>query len=209
MFWQEKKEEDIVFAQIGKRKKTAHDLCEKKRGSGKWFVSAAISIVCIIGVIVFLSLDDDIVGGQEEQETMEKVNIPKNGTVFYPFTYNNSDAEESVELVPLTIKTKGNGYYYIKLKDSETEKEKLIFFVHGGKSVELDVPQGDYLLYYAHGDEWYGTSDLFGTDTTYSKADEVFDFHKDENGDLLGWTVELYLQRDGNLGVENIDSDDF
>ena len=140
---------------------------------------------------------------------MEEVNIPKNGTVFYPFTYNNSDADESIGLAPLTIKTKGNGYYYIKLKDSETEKEELIFFVHGGKSVELDVPQGDYLLYYAHGDEWYGTSDLFGPDTTYSKADEVFDFHKDENGDLLGWTVELYLQRDGNLGVETIDSDDF
>ncbi len=204
MFWHEKKEEDILLAQRTREQRSWKTDCEKN--GNKWFVPVVVSILCITVVVCFLSLSN-IARNKDQHVDVEEVDIPKNGTVFYPFSYNNPDYETIT--APLTIKTKGDGYYYVKLKDSETEKNELIFFVHGGESVELNVPEGDYLLYYAHGEKWYGTSDLFGPDTMYSKADEVFDFHEDENGDLLGWTVELYLQRDGNLSVEAIDDDDF
>ena len=201
MFWQEKKEEDIIAAQ---RKQGNHSTIEKRSHiQFKPIFASIASIFVIVATILFLFKVDDISDRKENQYTPPATEVPANGTMFYPFSKYDGDT------APLTIKTKGDGYYYVKLKDSESGKNKFIFFVHGGRTVELNVPLGDYLLYYAHGDEWYGTSDLFGPDTVYFKADEVFDFYMDGNGELCGWTVELYLQENGNLDVDTVSVAEF
>lgn len=128
--------------------------------------------------------------------------LPGNGYEFY------SKAANEVRVAPLTIDTTGSGYYYVKLESYKTGKPELIFFVHGGESVETLVPLGTYVLKYANGDNWYGESNLFGEDTVYSKAAEPFEFYDD--GDYhKGWTVELYMQANGNLDVDTISEDEF
>jgi hypothetical protein len=44
---------------------------------------------------------------------------------------------------------------------------------------------------------------LFGTETTYSKADSTFDFTFD-GYQYSGYTVELIMQRNGNLRTSGI-----
>lgn len=109
---------------------------------------------------------------------------------------------------PLTIETRGDGYYLVKLKDKYSHRDVCSVFVYGGRSVNIDVDFGCYELYYAHGDTWYGEEFLFGSDTKYYKADDDFLF--EEYGDYVyGWTVELYFQDGGNLAVSTIDGSEF
>lgn len=82
------------------------------------------------------------------------------------------------------------------------------FFVRAGETANVDVPLGEYTLYYATGETWYGPELVFGDETIYYKADETFDFYE-EGGYINGWTVELYLQFDGNLSTDTIDPDEF
>lgn len=111
-------------------------------------------------------------------------------------------------IAPLSIKTSGTGYYFIKLKDALTKDTVLSFFLHGGKTADIDAPLGTYELYYTSGEEWYGTVDLFGEHTHYAKADELFEFYE-EDGYVNGWTVTLYPVQNGNLSTSEISPDEF
>lgn len=131
---------------------------------------------------------------------LQNVELPKNGEVL------SGNAEDRI--APFTINTEGNGYYYVKLKDADTKEDVICFFVYGGKSADVDVPLGTYELVYAYGLEWFGLEELFGADTSYTKADELFDFTQDET-QVYGWTVDLYVQYNGNLETEEIDASEF
>lgn len=131
-----------------------------------------------------------------------EIELPENGKIFHASTTSTHT------VAPLTISTKGDGYYYVKLKDHSTGKEVLGFFVYGGTDVTVDVPLGKYDLVYAYGHEWLGVSKKFGSETIYSKANDTFLFYQ-ENGYVNGWTVELYLQTDGNLDVNQIPASEF
>lgn len=127
--------------------------------------------------------------------------MPENGSIIHQYTYGEVTA-------PLTIVTDGDENYYVKLKDSVTGAEALSFFVRAGMSAEVEVPLGTYELSYAYGSYWYGVKYLFGDETLCAKADDIFEFTQD--GDYVyGWTVELYLQTDGNLDFDYIDADEF
>lgn len=109
---------------------------------------------------------------------------------------------------PLTVKTRGDGYYFVKLKDAYSHRDVCSFFIYGGRNAYIDVDYGCYDLYYAYGDTWYGEELLFGPDTVYYKADEPLIF-EEYGGYSYGWTVELYLQDGGNLGISTIDESVF
>ena len=112
-------------------------------------------------------------------------------------------------LAPLTVVTaNGSPNYYLKLVDSETHVVRLVFFVRSGKIAKLRVPLGSYELRYAAGAEWYGEEYLFGPGTEYAKAIEPFDFHTDSDR-VLGFTVELIKQINGNLREVAIRASDF
>ena len=109
---------------------------------------------------------------------------------------------------PLEIVTRGTDDYVVKLRDVDTGEEVLSFYVRAGETAEVEVPLGSYELSYACGQTWYGTKHLFGDSTRCAKADEVFTFELDGRS-VTGWTVELYLQTNGNLSTESIDLGEF
>jgi hypothetical protein len=74
----------------------------------------------------------------------------------------------------------------------------MTMYVEGGRYFETEVPLGSYEMRYASGKTWYGTTHLFGPETSYAKADRPFDFSFD-GSQYSGYTVELIMQSSGNL----------
>lgn len=113
-------------------------------------------------------------------------------------------------LAPLTVETdsNSNSAYYVKLVEQSTGLTDLSFFVCPGQTVDIDVPLGDYTVYYATGLHWYDYNDLFGDTTVCYKMDDLFCFYY-QDGYYNGYTLSLYNVPDGNLSYQEIDSDLF
>lgn len=112
-------------------------------------------------------------------------------------------------VAPLTISTRqGTGHYFVKIVDWATDTPVMTVFVRSGHSVNIKVPLGSYKIKYAAGSQWYGETYLFGPDTSYSMADKRFDFEEIGNH-VSGFTVELFLQPNGNLETKRIRPKDF
>lgn len=127
--------------------------------------------------------------------------LPVNGS---KSTYSNRDA-----IAPLTISTRqGLGHYFVKIVDWTTDAPVMTIFVRSGQSVSTKVPLGSYKVKYATGSQWYGKTHLFGPETSYSMADSRFDFEETGN-QVSGFTVELFLQPNGNLRTKRIRPKDF
>jgi hypothetical protein len=94
------------------------------------------------------------------------------------------------------------------LADAYSDADVLTVFVHGGSTVQIDVPLGTYIVKHAAGTKWYGYKHLFGPETSYSKADETFRFER--NGyQVTGYTITLYTVLHGNLQTSAIRPEDF
>jgi hypothetical protein len=111
-------------------------------------------------------------------------------------------------VAPLEIRSSRGSHYVVKLSDYYSGRSVLSVFVHGGSTVNLDVPLGTYKIKYASGDTWYGPEFLFGPDTSYSKADSSFNFRVIGN-QVSGYTLTLYKVVDGNLQTSPISPDEF
>lgn len=133
----------------------------------------------------------------------------------------------SERLAPLTVKASEDVNYYILLNPinppsnsslSSIEKRlarmrfmegaRMAFYVSAGKSAEVLVPLGDFEIYYATGQTWYGPKEKFGSDTQFYKCDDTFDFYEDDDG-YVGWTLTLYKVSNGNMDTTSIDESDF
>lgn len=111
-------------------------------------------------------------------------------------------------VAPLEVKTNSGSNYYLKVVDWTTKAEILTAFIRGGQPFETTVPVGSYEIKYAAGQRWFGTTLDFGEEGSYSRCDDRFDFTKTYNG-YNGYTIELILQRDGNLETDPIPADEF
>ena len=98
--------------------------------------------------------------------------------------------------------------YYIKLEDTATKRIALTLFVRAGSTTEVKVPVGNYIVKYASGTKWYGTDHLFGPNTSYNKADTIFDFFIEGN-QIVGNSVTLYKVQNGNLETKIIPKEEF
>lgn len=58
------------------------------------------------------------------------------------------------------------------------------------------------------GDVWYGPEYLFGEDTRRYQCEGTFRFY-DDGEYYQGWTLELYLQDNGNMDSDPIDASDW
>lgn len=128
-----------------------------------------------------------------------------------PVSYQNGDyvKKPSVKGVcPLEIEVKGDHIYYIYLDCLNDTQKDLAFLVDGGTTIEKDVPLGNYEIFYAVGDTWYGKARLFGANTQRYKCDGTFRFTKDSDG-YNGWTLELYPQSNGNLDTDPVSASEF
>lgn len=132
---------------------------------------------------------------------VEKLDLPPNGEINY-FTLDEP-------IAPLKIKSDKNTNYFIKLVEKNTKETAVTIFLHGGNQVETKVPLGLYEFRYASGNNWYGEERLFGTYTTYFKADKELEFFITDDNVIMGHTLELIKQRDGNMQTYNIGKQQF
>ena len=122
--------------------------------------------------------------------------LPETGATNKPNLYGDS---------PLQIKTNSGSHYWVKIVNAYDEREELVsYFIRGGETLDVTLPAGSYVVKYAYGDTWYGEEYLFGENTGYSKADEVFEFYHNQ-----GYVIELIQQLNGNLHTTAIDESQF
>ena len=149
---------------------------------------------------------------EEDLWTSREKTFPSNGTVNYFISKSTVDnAINNQDYGPLSIKVPiGSDNYYILLKKRSggSNSKYLSIFIHPGKTVETKVPFGDYDLYYATGEIWYGEDYLFGPNTEFYQADNVFKFYL-QGDHMIGSTVELIKQQFGNLDTKSASADDF
>lgn len=126
--------------------------------------------------------------------------LPAHGAIH---RYRNAEA-----VAPLEVKTSYGGYYFVKLANAATGQDEIELFIHGGRTIEIDIPLGTYTMKYATGQTWYGRDHYFGPNTSYSKASSSFHFTKDYNG-YSGYTVTLYKVTNGNLQTKSISPNEF
>ena len=85
-------------------------------------------------------------------------------------------------------------------------------FIHGGQSLEARVPLGNFKIKYAAGYEWCGVKEMFGPETIFSEAQDVFPFKRSFTRDgytTSHWTVELILRPGGNLRTKTLPREAF
>lgn len=167
--------------------------------------------------------DTDLVPDDTEPEPTEATLLPTdiyNGQIF--------KLPEYVCDCPLTVSVRGTDGYYIYLEYSnppeysytdrepdsgnEGDGEDLSFYIAPGETVEVNVPIGDYRLFYCCGETWYGIEHKFGVGTSYYTSDSLLDFYTDIDGDWVvsnGHTLELWAREGGNMHSEPIDAGSF
>ena len=111
-------------------------------------------------------------------------------------------------VAPFSVVTQYGMDYYIKLEKTDTKKTVMTAYIRGGDTLDIKVPLGNYILKYASGTQWYGQKYYFGDETVFSKADEIFFFRRIQSG-YEGYTVELVLQKNGNLHTSEISKNNF
>ena len=138
---------------------------------------------------------------QNDKDTEENVKKystgkPRNGRIFF----QNGDAV----MAPLEIKTAKQGYdYYIKISEIATNNPVKTIYLRNGSSIQTKVPLGNFMVKYATGVQWFGEKCLFGLETLFNKADRDFKFEQIGN-QISGYSIELIVQREGNLATKQI-----
>ena len=108
-------------------------------------------------------------------------------------------------LAPLGIYADSSSNFYIRLRSLDNSSNDMGFLVKRGDMAEVSVPLGEYEIYYATGESWYGPDYLFGEETRRYQCEGTFDFY-DDGEYYQGWTLELYLQDNGNMDSDPIDA---
>ena len=129
-------------------------------------------------------------------------------------------------LCPLTISvpSDGNDYYvYLRyLRDSNKSKQSrkrvynspyepeddMSIYIKSGDSFSVDVPIGVYQFFFTCGKNWYGTTECFGSGSSYYKSNDRVEFYNDGEY-LCGHTIELWLQTSGNFDRTSIPESEF
>ena len=111
-------------------------------------------------------------------------------------------------LAPFKIQTSGSGYYFVKLVEVSTGADAVHLFVHGGNTIEIDVPLGSYYLKYAAGQTWYGLGEYFGYETAYSESSTILTFSSNSYN-YMGNSVTLYRVQGGNMHTQSINKNSF
>lgn len=141
---------------------------------------------------------------KHQVEELSPVAFPENGTV-----KARARIESNETLAPFKITVpSSHEYFYIALCNAASGEKEIGVYLDSGSTVEVEVPLGNYTLYYCSGDVWYGEAVLFGADGSYAKTDDIFSFYED--GDYVYYNeVTLYPVSNGNLDTEDIEYADF
>lgn len=139
----------------------------------------------------------------EPEFNQPEADLPPN----YSITKHSTDGL----VAPLEITTPYDGnYYYIMLRDHDTGESVIDFFMHSGDTHEFSVPLGEFDIYVACGEAWYGEDYLFGPDGGYSKLDSIFSFtieYDSQGSYYAGYELELETVYGGNLDSHDVEYD--
>ena len=151
-----------------------------------------------------VQFDEDIYSEIDTSDIKQEPNYPEQPL---PNT-GDTDNPDLNGIAPLEIKTSSGANYWVKIDEANTNQHVVSYFIRSGETLNVQMPLGSYSIKYATGQKWYGPEYLFGDDTAYSKADNLFNF--ESNGyETNGYTLELIMQENGNLQTENIDKGQF
>ena len=151
-----------------------------------------------------VQFDEDIYSKVDTSDSKQNPNYPEQPL---PNT-GDTDNPDLNGIAPLEIKASSGANYWIKIDEENTNQHVVSYFIRSGETLNIQMPLGSYTIKYATGQKWYGPEYLFGNDTVYSKADNVFIF-KSNGYETNGYTLELIMQENGNLQTENIDKGQF
>ena len=124
---------------------------------------------------------------------LKKEPEPQNGTVFLG---SHLSRESELKI------TTGSKSAYIKLKD-KNKNDVFAFCVRKNTTYTISVPAKELYLYFAVGEDWYGSADLFGSSTVYYKDSSITDF---EN---YTWEYDLRQSSGGNFAPSYVSENDF
>lgn len=188
-----------------------------EKGEIRELVLPAIRVFVIVGIVAFLAwvYGQELPGSSRSSSPGSSSTSPKVETVdpdadLTPHIVLNGQiicVPKGERVAPLKINTDGEGSYYIVLSPVDFEAKAngaMSFYVSSSKkSVEIDVPLGEYEIYYACGETWYGAEHKFGANTICYQCDDTFWFTCDEDG-YSGWELTLYKVSGGNMGTDII-----
>lgn len=121
---------------------------------------------------------------------------PSTGYVFYK-TEQDVDSE-------ITIDTSSDLHYAIELINVNDNELTIAFYAQAGGLCYMAVPAGDYYIRYAAGTTWQSANALFGPDTLYYVADDIYSVNPDNAPTI---TLDIY----GGTGIPStqITGDEF
>jgi hypothetical protein len=102
------------------------------------------------------------------------------------------------------VNTSSDNDYVVQLIDAYTEIPVMAFYIYSGHvdyEWYMAVPPGEYIIEYAAGMIWYSVDELFGSDTVYYRADNIYTFNEGEETDI---TLDIY----GGTGIPSTDVTD-
>jgi hypothetical protein len=178
-----------------------------RRKNAAWILLAAISTMtaCQSDNLTKQSSNNSSPTQTSSATPNPTINIPE---VPLPPSGKVTQSTKQPRIAPLTIESSPGANYFLKLINISSQTTIMTVFIRGGSPAKVKVPIGNYEIRYASGNKWYGTKLLFGSDTTYNKAESVFDFKKEGNR-IMGYTLKLYKVQNGNLRTTQLDQKQF
>ena len=177
-------------AQYSQQNGNQHSATSKKDSFPWWKLILGIGIFVVAIIVIFnaVTSDDNVDAG------LTPVIEPASGTILSGSeVYNGSQ---------ITIHAAREECCVVKIKN-RFGAECVSFYVRAGDTVTVGVPAEHLQVYFATGDTWYGTTDLFGSKTRYSMDDKIRDFSKE------AWEYTRYPVNNGNFSETPINEDEF
>ncbi|MCB4746271.1 MAG: zinc-ribbon domain-containing protein [Sulfurovum sp.] len=162
-------------------------------------------LIAIGVVIFFLNQNSSSSSSSYSEPKKIKNNYP---IVAMPYSGKEQKFVNDPSVAPLTIQTSSRANYLVKIVDYYSKSDVMTIFIKGGDTIRTKVPLGTFEIRYASGEQWYGYNYLFGDDTSYSKADQSFDF-RNTGYQITGYTLTLYRVSNGNLRTSYMNPSEF
>lgn len=164
---------------------------------------ALFAVIIVVGIIGH----DNAVSSKSDTPTLSE-----SDTALTPVPVRNGEIVEpprAYTYAPLSVQASSFENYYVILSPLDGDPAKRMgFYVESGKIAEVSVPLSTFEIYYATGETWYGPDELFGEETRRYQCEGTFEFY-DDGEYYQGWTLELFLQDNGNMDYELIGADEW
>lgn len=125
---------------------------------------------------------------------------PSNGYIFY-----QDPVKRDIEYVYVLLEVSDEADYVVVIADYDDETLTSALFLEAGTSWYPGMPRGDYYIEYAAGSYWQGLDDLFGPETVYFLADDIYTF----DDSSMDTPIRLDAYGDSGIAATEISGDEF